>query len=81
MYWAVNNTPYYPGYQSDDLYVYQTTLTNGSIRSDLVITSLPKYNNAKIKATVYTQHQINSSKDIFLKIQGMNYNVTSKTLL
>ena len=62
---------YIPDYQFDNVSVYQTKLKNGSIRSDLVITSLPKYNNAEIIATVYTPQPVLSS-EVILKVQGMN---------
>ena len=75
MYWTVNNLVYIPTYQSVNVSVYQTTLTNGSIRSDLVITSSPKYNNAGIRATVYTP-QLTISNKIFLKVQGNNIIIT-----
>ena len=71
VYWVVDDNPYIPGYQSVNISVYQTTLTNGSIRSDLVITSLPKYNNVGIRATVYNPQPTSSNK-VFLKIQGNN---------
>ena len=75
MYWAINYVPYIPGYQSVNISVYQITLTNGSIRSDLVITSSPKYNNAEITATVYIP-QLTTSNKVFLKIQGNNIIIT-----
>ena len=75
MYWAINDVPYIPGYQSVNISVYQTTLINGSIRSDLVITSSPKYNNAEISATVYIP-QLTTSNKIFFKIQGNNIIIT-----
>ena len=71
VYWVVDDIPYIPDYQSINISVYQTTLANGSIRSDLVITLSPKYNNVGIRATVYTP-QLTSSNKVFLKIQG-NY--------
>ena len=71
VYWIVDDIPYIPDYQSVNLSVYQTTLTNGSIRSDLVITSLSKYNNVGIRATVYTP-QLTTSSKVFLKIQSNN---------
>ena len=78
VYWAINaidNSIYIPGYQSVNVSTYQTTLTNGSIRSDLVITSSPKYNNAKITASVYTP-QLTTSNIVFFKIQGNNIIIT-----
>ena len=78
VYWAIiaiDNSIYIPGYQSVDLSVYQSTLANDSIRSDLVVTSLPKYNNAEITATVYTP-QLTTSNKVFLKIQGNNIIIT-----
>ena len=78
VYWAINaidNNIYIPGYQSVNISVYQTTLTNGSIRSDLVITASPKYNNAEITATVYTP-QLTTSNKVFFKIQGNNIIIT-----
>ena len=75
MYWTINAIPYIPGYQSVGISVYQTTLTNSSIRSDLVITSSAKYNNAEITATVYIP-QLTASNKVFLKIQGNNIIIT-----
>ena len=75
VYWVVDDIPHIPDYQSVNLSIYQTTIANGSIRSDLVITSSPKYNNVGITATVYTP-QLTTSNKVFLKIQGNNIIIT-----
>ena len=80
VYWAVNNVPHIPSYHSVEISVYQTTLRNDSIRSDLVITSSPKYNNAEITATVYIP-QLTTSNKVFLKIQGNNIITTQNNYL
>ena len=80
VYWTINNFVYIPDYQSVNISVYQSTLTNGSIRSDLVITSLPKYNNAEIIATVYTPQPV-LSNEVILKVQGMEIHIISTKLL
>ena len=77
VYWAINNFVYIPGYQSVNISVYQSTLTNGSIRSDFVITSSPKYNNTGIRATVYTPQPV-LSNEVILKVQGMKTHIIPK---
>ena len=76
VYWTVNNLVYIPTYQSVNVSNYQTTLTNGSIRSDLVITSSPKYNNTEITATVYTP-QPTLSNEVILKVQGKKIHMST----
>ena len=71
MFSTVDNLVYISGYQSVNISVYQTTFTNGSIRSDLVITSLSKYNNAEIIAIVHTPQPV-LSNEVILKVQGIN---------
>ena len=60
---------YIPDYKSDEISVYETTLTNGSVRSDLAIIASSKYNNAEISSTVYTPELIVSSISL-LQVQG-----------
>ena len=80
LYWTINNFVYIPGYQSVNISVYQSTLTNGSIKSNLVITSSPKYSNAEIRATVYNPQPV-LSNEVILKVQGMNVHTISTILL
>ena len=70
LFWNINNLVYIPGYQSVNVSVYQTTFTNGSVRSDLAIIASSKYNNAEISSTLYTPKPIPSDVAI-LKVQGI----------
>ena len=62
---------YVQGYPSESISVYQTTLLNGSIQSDLIVTALPEYDDALISSTV-TGSQSMLSNVVYLKVQGIN---------
>ena len=49
--------------------MYETTLTNGSVRSDLAIIASSKYNNTEISSAVYVP-QLTVSNTAILQVQG-----------
>ena len=71
VFWTVNNLVYVQGYPSDSISVHQTTLLNGSIQSDLIVTALAEYDNAVISSTVIASQSMLSNV-VYLKVQGIN---------
>ena len=71
VFWTINSLVYVQGYPSESISVHQTTLLNGSIQSDLIVTALTKYDNAVISSTVIAPQSMLSNV-VYLKVQGIN---------